>query len=158
MNINDILLLGVLPRVRERFTSFCAPGAPDACWPWVGGCAHGYGAFSVEGQVYRAHRIAWVLARGPIPAGLWVLHRCDNPPCCNPSHLFLGTGEDNIQDMNAKQRHTHGVRQYMAVLDPEKVRAIRRDSRPHQVIADAYGVSRPAVTAVKRRYSWKHVE
>lgn len=92
------------------------------CWPWHGASLRGYGKFhsrSLNRQTY-AHRWAYEFARGPIPDGLHVLHRCDNPPCCNPDHLFLGTHLDNVADMVAKGRgakgDTHGSR-----LHPESV-------------------------------------
>jgi hypothetical protein len=81
-------------------------GGPAACWPWTGSCTrHGYGKLSAT-EV--AHRVAWELTNGPIPSGLCVLHRCDNPPCCNPAHLFLGTRSDNVADMVAKGRAAVG--------------------------------------------------
>jgi hypothetical protein len=76
------------------------------CWEWSGFrnlARGGYGY--VEGR--RAHRVAWELANGPIPEGLHVCHRCDNPPCCNPSHLWLGTDLDNARDKIAKRRQDH---------------------------------------------------
>lgn len=78
---------------------------PDECWPWV--TADGtdrYGTFWLEGEAVGAHRAAWILLVGPIPDGLHVLHRCDAPPCCNPSHLFLGTRSDNMADAFEKGR------------------------------------------------------
>lgn len=59
-------------------------------------------------KLITTHRAAWIVTHGPIPDGLQVLHRCDNPPCCNPAHLFLGTQLDNVSDMNAKRRHGGG--------------------------------------------------
>jgi hypothetical protein len=80
-------------------------GGPDGCWPWQGYIGTwGYGQMWAERATQLAHRVAWDLAVGPIPAGMSVLHRCDNRPCCNPSHLFLGTHTDNVRDMAAKER------------------------------------------------------
>ena len=73
------------------------------CWEWRGlRDKHGYGR---KGPYKTTHRLAWEWANGPVPAGMCVLHRCDNPPCCNPDHLFLGTQADNLADMVAKGRH-----------------------------------------------------
>lgn len=80
-------------------------GGPDACWLWTAGRSDwGYGHFRVGSKNLQAHRFAWELTRGPIPAGLLVLHRCDNPPCCNSAHHFLGTHADNMADAKAKGR------------------------------------------------------
>lgn len=77
------------------------------CWIWTGGKKRkGYGAVSYHGKTDRSHRLAWRLTNGPIPPETpCVLHRCDNPPCCNPSHLFLGDNAANTRDMVAKGRH-----------------------------------------------------
>lgn len=91
---------GSLP---ERFWSrvLQKPG----CWEWTGAVNDsGYGRIAVRGRMEGAHRVSWELHHGPIPRGLWVLHCCDNPPCTNPAHLFLGTCQDNLADMRAKGR------------------------------------------------------
>lgn len=92
----------------ERFWAKVSKGdGADTCWEWRGSKMgeHSYGFFGhSEGRTVRAHRRAYELSFGIIPVGLNVLHRCDNPPCCNPSHLFLGTQADNIADMIAKGR------------------------------------------------------
>lgn len=91
------------------------------CWPWTSGCyPFGYGCFWYEKRRAGASRVAWELTFGPIPPGMWVLHRCDNPPCCNPSHLFLGTADDNNKDMAAKGRVAMGDR-HGSKLHPELV-------------------------------------
>lgn len=90
-------------------------GGPDACWPWIAALEHdGYGRFqtSHQGQArkVRAPRMAWLLTHGDIPDALCICHRCDNPPCCNPAHLWLGTNLENTQDKMQKGRHVSGKR------------------------------------------------
>ena len=80
-------------------------GGSEACWPWTGAkTTKGYGSLSRDGRTHLAHRIAFALARGPYDATVCVLHACDNPPCCNPGHLWLGTRADNNADRDSKGR------------------------------------------------------
>jgi hypothetical protein len=103
-------LLG-LEAIATRFWGYVEQGTWNVCWPWQ---AHrnwcGYGRFSLYGlfgvqRLVLAHRFCYQLSYGEIPKGMQVLHKCDNPPCCNPFHLFLGTQQDNIADMTRKGRH-----------------------------------------------------
>ncbi len=83
--------------------------APNVCWEWQGGSTiGGYGNFGTGECIYLAHRVAYELAVGPIPPGLLVMHSCDNPRCCRPSHLSVGTYADNTADMMAKGRGSKG--------------------------------------------------
>lgn len=110
------------------------PHMTTRCWVFTGCCSanHGYGRIAIARSVARrAHRVSWELANGPIPDGLFVLHRCDNPPCVRPDHLFLGTQRDNILDMHRKGRGATGDRNG-ARLHPERVpRGERHSSRLH---------------------------
>ena len=96
----------------QRFWTKVNKSSPDGCWEWQGGRArHGYGKFSLTHRItITAHRYSYELSRGPIPDGLCVCHRCDNPPCCNPDHLFLGTVAENNADRDKKGHVARGER------------------------------------------------
>lgn len=123
-------------------------GGEDACWPWKGHCyGGGYGSSYEHGKgKVPAHRIAWEVANGQtVPKGMVVCHRCDNPPCCNPRHLFIGTEAENIQDMHEKGRFPkRGVRMPRAV--PEQTRAkvlqLKAEGLTQKRIAKALGLTR----------------
>jgi hypothetical protein len=91
------------------------------CWLWVGAKKRGgYGHLHYRGHNLGAHRVSWLVHKGPIPAGLHVLHRCDTPPCVNPAHLFVGTDQDNKDDCGRKERRATGDRSG-ARLHPERL-------------------------------------
>lgn len=98
--------------VEQRFWAKVDRRGPDDCWLWAASLNNwGYGRFRLNGRARSAHVIAWTLARGDIPAGLFVLHNCpsgDNPACVNPGHLWLGTHQDNMDDMARKGRRYRG--------------------------------------------------
>jgi hypothetical protein len=89
----------------EQFQDRCVPVPESGCWLWLGSVSSGgYGQLKIGGKLHRAHRLAWIVFRGPIPAGMMVCHRCDVPLCVNPDHLFVGTARDNFRDCLAKGR------------------------------------------------------
>ena len=94
---------------------------PTGCWEWTGPrVGRGYGKTTWHSRSARSHRVAWEITYGPIPTGLAVLHHCDNPLCCRPDHLFLGTLADNNRDMRSKGRQAHGDRSGSR-LHPERL-------------------------------------
>lgn len=138
----------------------------DDCWLWTGASdRRGYGRITVAGaSVHLVHRVSWALAFGNAPPGALVCHRCDNPPCVNPDHLFLGTNADNSADMAKKQRHLRlGDRwsQGYAKLTAQQVRSIReRRDAGHQVkeMAREFGVHFQSVYAILSGRNHRHVE
>ena len=129
-------------------------GGPNACWPWLGRKDQdGYGRHSRK----PAHRVAWELTNGPVPAGICVCHSCDNRICCNPSHGFLGTSQDNNRDRNKKERQARGEAIGLAKLTASDVVAIRTDRRSVALIAKSYGVCKQTIANVRSGLTWKHV-
>ena len=132
---------------------------PSGCWEWQGfRQPFGYGTIArgtrEEGKVL-VHRAMWEIVVGPIPEGIDVLHECDNPPCANPAHLFLGTQADNNADKTAKGRQCRGETRPGAKLSYEKARSIRADSRPQRTIAAEYGVAQRTISKVQRGEIWR---
>lgn len=156
----------------ERFWSKVNK-SDSGCWLWTGAkTGNGYGGFSIGAkgenyQEWRAHRYSWFLTHGDIPEGMNVCHRCDNPQCVNPDHLFLGTTADNVADKLSKGRQSKGEQVAGAKLTREDVLTIRRlyqedaseKSRRYssRKLAKMYGVNKSAILAVIHRKSWLHV-
>lgn len=140
----------------------------DGCWPWTKSLfPTGYGQFhfkTPDGKVIRrAHRVAYYLAHGSFDTTLNVLHMCDNPPCCNPAHLFLGTPRDNVSDMLRKRRGNTSIRARcethpQAKLTLDDVRTIRHlyfaERRTLREIGDYFAVSLSNIHNIVRRKTW----
>lgn len=135
------------------------------CWEWQGALTTGgYGLFSHGLPTRRAHRAAWMLMFGSVPRGIDVCHRCDNRLCCRPSHMFLGTRKDNMQDAKAKGRTRPGPRMPgeshpEAKLTWDAVTEIRAAKGvSHYELARRYGVSRPLIGYVLNDKSWHEAD
>ena len=156
---------------RDRFWARVDVRGEDDCWLWQGAIrkppAQPYGWTSYLNHGITAHRLAWILTNGPIESSsIYVCHRCDNPPCVNPSHLFLGTAADNSADMAQKGRARPGpvTPQFLNSrrrFSPEQVRVIRRrfDAGESRVaMAAEYGVTKRVIYLIGRREAYKHVD
>lgn len=141
----------------ERFWQLVQKADGDGCWEWIGGFYEtGYGRFApqLRGH-YRAHRYSWILQHGPIPAGRFVLHRCDNRRCVRQSHLFLGTQADNMADAAAKQRVRRRGNHPLAKITQaraDEIRAVRSATGlSYAKIAQQFAVSHATVQRVCTR-------
>lgn len=135
---------------------------PDACWLWTaGGSKLGYGHIKCGKKVLRAYRVSFELNNGPIPEGLCVLHACDNPPCVNPRHLFVGTQGDNVRDMERKGRAKHptGDEHGQKRLTALQVAEIRRNFAEGQTnkaaLGRAFGVTDVLIGLIVRNRIWR---
>ena len=137
----------------------------EGCWIWTGALLNGYGRLpfgtTIKGRRIRAnllaHRVAWEIHHGSIPDEMCVLHKCDNPPCVNVGHLFLGTHADNVADKVAKERQNRGETHGRRKLTTAQVRRILADARTHADIAKTYGVTQGHITDIKNGKKWAHV-
>lgn len=158
--------------LKERFLKKVGPPDANGCWNWLAGMnTNGYGVMGKLG-----HRVAWELFNGPIPVNMCVLHHCDNPRCVNPAHLFIGTQNDNMQDMIKKGRGATGDR-HGSHIHPERVRRGElngnakltektiRDIRLRYTrrvataasLAAEYDIALSTTYRIIRRQSWKHI-
>ena len=148
--------------LEERFSAYTVE-KKDGCWKWIGYLdPNGYGRLNIKNVPILAHRISYQLYRGGIPKGMSICHKCDNPFCVNPDHLFLGTQKDNMDDMINKGRdHKRGMKgseHPRSKLDEEKVKLIRLSSKTDMQLSIEYGVSRSVIYDAKHRNTWKHVK
>lgn len=143
-----------------RFWDKTNKNGPNGCWEWMACLRRGYGILSVNKRAQLAHRFSWELHNGPIPKGMHICHHCDNPKCVNPDHLFIGTHQDNMQDMVAKGRAVKGERVGGSKLSETQVRVIRNYLNVgvlEKCLARSFGVSRSTIGDIKHRRIWAHI-
>lgn len=152
--------------ILERFHDKCKIDDQTGCWNWIGAKdTSGYGMISLDGKIYRAHRLSWVLHFDEISEGLFICHTCDNRGCVNPKHLFLGTQSDNIKDMWNKGRMSHrnaanGENHPSSKLTEKDVLEIRKlyttGNYSERMLGKLFRVSRSTITAVIKNRTWKN--
>lgn len=151
-----------MTKLEKRFWSKVRKA--DSCWEWIASVNQdGYGSFRLGGRMDRAHRVSWMLAGNVIPPGVHVLHRCDNPKCVNPSHLFLGTNADNVADRVSKGRSSSGKaeghgRAKLRAVDIPVIRKRLVQGDYQKDIARDYGVTQPCVGYLARGVTWRAVQ
>jgi len=142
------------PELETKFWKYVDHAGADECWQWIGSLGqNGYGNFAMDGKNIRAHKMSWLLHYGPVPAGMYVCHHCDNPSCVNPAHLFIGTPRDNYEDMWKKGRSPRKLTDE-DVLAIYQLRAGHTDCR---IIARQYGVSAGLIRSICRCDSYRHI-
>src|ERR1700679_3623588 len=138
----------------ERICQYISPEPNSGCWLWFGTeDGHEYGSVWFSGRPHKAHRVFWTLTFGEIPRGLFVLHKCDTPACCNPDHLFLGTHKENMIDMVSKGRQQRGTKHPKSILTDGKVLEIRKRYRKYKHgstsgLAREFGVSKSMISFI----------
>ena len=160
MRVADVYSNPLPDKYLARFWSYV--NKTDSCWEWAKSTVRGYGSFGAGGVTVYCHKLSWCLHHGPVPDGLCVLHRCDNRKCVNPEHLFLGTREDNIRDMIAKDRSINlsGSSHGMSKLTEDQVRYIKTKLLSQQSLSSLsreFGVSVQTIYAIHHGKTWKHV-
>lgn len=154
--------------IAERFWPKVDKRGPDECWPWKPSPgSHGYGIFApVRRHATTSHRVAYMLTKGDIPDGLFIMHTCDFRPCCNPAHLVAGTQSENMIDASVKgrlkDRNTpRGEAHWKAKLSDKKVRKILELMRASKTtdtgLAKRFGVSNYAISNIRHGKAWSHI-
>lgn len=149
----------------ERFHEKYLNCGKDNCWNWIAAKdSDGYGRFrdGKSKHMILAHRFSYEIFHGQTPSGLFVCHTCDNPSCVNPSHLFLGSQKQNMNDMAIKERWRGylGDEHYKSALTSQQVILIREsllNSISSSTIAREYNVSKSAIEHIRHNRSWKHL-
>lgn len=130
-----------------------AANITDGCWEWVGSkTIDGYGSIGIHGKSETSHRVAYKTFVGPIPSGLYVLHHCDNRACIRPTHLYLGTHDDNMRDKKVRGRASNGGRPRK--LSDAQVEEIKNSSSKQTILAQKFGVSQTTISQIKTGKTW----
>ena len=145
----------ITKEIEKRFRSHLSQPDENGCINWLGGKNRkgGYGLFGFEGKTYSTHRIAWILKHGEIPEEKDVLHKCDNPACCNDEHFFLGTQLDNARDLIGKGRASIKL----TVKDIITIRLLHSFGQNLRQIAECYKVSHVNIWKIIHRITWTDI-
>lgn len=155
----------------SRFWKGVSIGASNDCWMWNGAKnKQGYGRFTQKKIQRLSHRVAFTSVHGPIKSDTLICHRCDNPSCCNPGHLFAGSSSDNVQDSLRKGRQvkSHGLSHWKSKLDATKVLALRkcreeinmglRPTSDFSALYKSYGITAGGAYSASKGLNWRHIK
>ena len=142
----------------QGFWSKVDPAPSECCWEWTAyKTTTGYGKLRLNNRDLRAHRVAYTLTKGEIPDGLVVRHTCDNPACCNPDHLILGTQADNVADRQERNRQVKGEQNGRCKLTAKQVMEIYNSPLSQYELAKLYNITQTNVSYIKLKKTWKHI-
>jgi hypothetical protein len=134
----------------------------DGCWLWKGGkVSSGYGRFKYFGESFSAHRLSWVLFRGSIPNGKFILHKCNNPICVNPDHLYIGDQFQNMQDRKINHKYFSGESHFNAKFTNKEVMSIRNlyaEGMGSCKIGKMYQVNRSTILRIAKERTYQNVK
>lgn len=147
--------------MKESLEAKFMKGKNNECWNWTHATSnHGYGSFTFNGKRYIASRLAYEIYIGPIEKGHHICHKCDNPKCVNPSHLFSGTIKENMSDMVKKNRSAKGQNHSQSKLNDRQVKIIKKlikQNRKNIEIAAKFNINRRTVNHIKSETRWSHI-
>lgn len=151
--------------VLDRYLSYIEINPLTNCWEWTASLSNGYGRFKVKGRMVKVHRWSYSYFKGFKDSTLQVLHKCDNPKCSNPDHLFEGTHTDNMRDMSSKGRargngkDNKGSENPSSKLEEDKVKLIIEDLPlfNNKELGLKFGVSHGTISLIRRGKTWKHL-
>lgn len=136
-------------------------GYKTACWVWnQSKTKKGYARCVFRRKVYTGGRLPWMIFKGEIPHGMCACHKCDNPACVNPNHVFLGTKADNNRDCKRKKRNNIGSKNGQSILvesDVKKIKSILKSNQSDSEIASMFGVHRLTIWDIRKKRTWRHV-
>jgi hypothetical protein len=166
VTLGPSLTLGVDMSISERLDKYTVPEPNTGCWLWIGACAaDGYPRLTIGSltdktkKSVRVNRLVCEMVHG-LPEGMHALHKCDNPICVNPDHIYPGTSQQNTYDCIKRMRRTQikrGSQNVMAVLNEDQVISIRLSSEKGVELAKKYGVSQAAISLIRSRKNWGHI-
>ena len=151
--------MGKKPNTPESFWALVEGVIPSECWEWQGyKTKRGYGMLNYQGKHSLAHRVSYLLTHGSIQDSACILHTCDNPPCCNPNHLYSGTQMDNARDRESRNRGNQpkGSKNLNAKINEVQALEIRSSKAPTSELSKKYNISYSTIQRIRNGTRWKH--